>query len=201
MVYQGSKDKLAKYIVPIIHKYISDYNIKNYYELFVGGANLIDKIECDNKYGYDYNEFVITLLQYAQKDNSLSIAPNECSFEHYKEVREYYNKRDYSAYSKEYISLIGYMASYGGRFYDGGYARGKRGDDSSNNTKYMNNLNNLRKQAPKLKDIIFKCQTYNSINPDGYENCLFYLDPPYKNTKNMLNRVLIMMNFIHFVAD
>ena len=40
MVYLGSKNKLAKYIVPIIQKYIDDTNCKDYFEPFVGGAKL-----------------------------------------------------------------------------------------------------------------------------------------------------------------
>lgn len=43
MVYQGSKDRIAKFIVPIIQNYINAYHIKNYYEPFVGGANVIDR--------------------------------------------------------------------------------------------------------------------------------------------------------------
>ena len=37
MIYQGSKSKLAKDIVPIIQKYIDNNNIKKYCEPFVGG--------------------------------------------------------------------------------------------------------------------------------------------------------------------
>ena len=66
MVYQGSKNKLAKFLVPIIQKYIDDNDIKTYIEPMVGGANLIDKIKCDNKIGADINEELIALLKYAQ---------------------------------------------------------------------------------------------------------------------------------------
>lgn len=40
MVYQGSKNKLAKYLIPIIHKYIQENDIDTYIELFVGGQTL-----------------------------------------------------------------------------------------------------------------------------------------------------------------
>ena len=36
---------MAKFLVPIIQKYIDDNNIKTYIEPMCGGANLIDKIE------------------------------------------------------------------------------------------------------------------------------------------------------------
>lgn len=34
--YVGSKNRISKYIVPIIQKYIDDNNIKAYYEPFAG---------------------------------------------------------------------------------------------------------------------------------------------------------------------
>jgi hypothetical protein len=42
--------------VPIIQKYIDDNHIEYYYENFVGGANVIDKMKCKNKYGSDNQE-------------------------------------------------------------------------------------------------------------------------------------------------
>lgn len=44
MVYQGSKNRISKYLLPIIHKYIEENNINTYVELFCGGCNLIDKV-------------------------------------------------------------------------------------------------------------------------------------------------------------
>ena len=46
MVYQGSKNKLAKHLIPIIQKYIEENNIDTYIELMCGGCNLIDKVSC-----------------------------------------------------------------------------------------------------------------------------------------------------------
>ena len=67
MVYMGSKAKYAKYIVPIIQKTIDDNNVDTYIECFVGGANIIDKIKCENRIGYDRSDTLIALLQAAQK--------------------------------------------------------------------------------------------------------------------------------------
>ena len=72
MVYLGSKNKLAKYIVPIIQKYIDDTNCKDYFEPFVGGANIIDKIKCENKYGNDINKYLIEI-----KPTKYMILPKE----------------------------------------------------------------------------------------------------------------------------
>ncbi|WP_369681332.1 DNA adenine methylase [Leyella stercorea] len=94
MVYQGSKNRLAKYIVPILQNYIDENKIKTYIEPFVG-CNVIDKIRCKSRIGSDSNEDLIALLKYVQRDNSLSIAPQECSFEHYAEVRADKNNLKY----------------------------------------------------------------------------------------------------------
>ena len=51
--YVGSKNKISKEIAPIIQKCIDDNNIKTYFEPFVGGANMIDKIKCDKRIGND----------------------------------------------------------------------------------------------------------------------------------------------------
>ena len=51
MKYQGSKSRIAKYIVPIIQKCIDDNEIIKYIEPFVGGANVIDKIACVTRGG------------------------------------------------------------------------------------------------------------------------------------------------------
>ena len=44
----GSKNRLSKQIVPIIQNYI-DKGYNGYLEPFVGGANIIDKIEAEEK--------------------------------------------------------------------------------------------------------------------------------------------------------
>ena len=192
MVYQGSKNKLAKFLVPIIQKYIDDNNIKTYIEPMVGGCNLIDKIKCDRKIGADINEELITLLKYVQTDNAISIAPETCTFEHYAAVRED-RKLEAHKYSTEYIALIGYMASYGGRYFDGGYGRDSKGGRSI----YNERLNNFRKQAPLLNDIEFLCCNYNDFA--NYENCLFYFDPPYFGTKQYSRQSIDYNSFYDFL--
>lgn len=63
MVFMGSKSKYSKYIVPILQNAIDTYNVTDYIEFFVGGANIIDKIKCENRYGYDRSDTLIALLQ------------------------------------------------------------------------------------------------------------------------------------------
>lgn len=189
MVYQGSKNKLAKYIIPILLDYINENNIKTYIEPFVGGCNIIDKIKCQTRIGSDSNKDLIALLKYVQKDNSLSIAPQECSFEHYIEVRADKNNLKYT---KEYRALIGYCASYGGRYFDGGY--GRSGDGNI----YSERVVNLKQQAPTLSGIDLSCKDYKDYLDKGINNALFYLDPPYKGTKQYNRQELNYEEFYDF---
>ena len=71
MKYMGSKSRIPKELVPIIQSYIDKNNIENYIEPFVGGANIIDKIKCKNKYGSDINKYLISLLVHVQENKEL----------------------------------------------------------------------------------------------------------------------------------
>lgn len=194
MVYQGSKNRVSKYLVPIIQRCIDDNNIKIYIEPFVGGANIIDKISCEQKIGSDYNEDLIALLKYMQCDNNLRIAPSECTFEHYADVR---SNRNTGKYEQEYVALIGYCASYGGRYWDGGYGRDSKGGRSI----YTERISNLKKQASNLKDIQFSCKDYKDYLDMDIKNALFYLDPPYKGTKQYSKQNINYDEFYNFCRE
>ena len=84
---------------------------------------------------------------------------------------------NHEIYSQEYRALIGYTASYGGRYFDGGYGR------SQGRSTYNECLRNLLRQAPALKGIEFGRKDYAEIDTSIYKDCLFYLDPPYRGTK------------------
>jgi site-specific DNA-adenine methylase len=191
MVYQGSKNRLAKFLVPIIQKYIDDNHIKTYIEPMCGSCSIIEKIQCDNRIAADVNDELITLLQYAKSDTNLSIAPEDCSFEHYADVREN-RKLGTNKYSKEYTALIGYCASYGGRYFDGGYAR-----DNNGRNMYKERIINLKEDCELLQDINIRCNDYKDFA--DYKNCLFYFDPPYKNTKQYSKQSIDYDSFYDFL--
>lgn len=67
MIFQGSKAKYAESIVPKLQRIIDENDIKCYIEPFVGGANVIDKIHCEVKIGYDKNAPLIALHQRRRK--------------------------------------------------------------------------------------------------------------------------------------
>lgn len=111
---------------------------------------------------------------------------------HYADVREN-RKKGTNKYSKEYIALIGYCASYGGRYFDGGYGRDKTGKRNI----YAERLKNLKEDSTQLKDIDIKCCDFKDFT--GYKNCLFYFDPPYKGTKQYSKQFIDYNSFYDFL--
>ena len=184
MKYMGSKARIAKYIVPIIQQYIDENNITTYIEPFVGGANVIDKIKCMQKIGSDKNQYLIALLKRVRDEKPLyESIPKEL----YDKARTAFNNGNTSEFEDWQIGNIGFLASYNGRWFDGGYA--KSGYEKTKNGQrfrdyYSEAKNNLLTQAPNLKGIQFNCQDYTESNPKGV---LLYCDPPYQGTKQYAN--------------
>lgn len=65
--YMGSKSRIAKYIVPIIQRYIDENNIECYIEPFCGGLNVIDKVKCEYKIASDIHRYLIALFKNIDK--------------------------------------------------------------------------------------------------------------------------------------
>ena len=175
MVYMGSKAKYAQYIVPILQKVINENNVTTYIECFVGGANIIDKIKCENRYGYDRSDTLIALLSLAAEDFDKVLKDGN---------RELWDKG--KGYVKDGVmpedmtlAEIGAMEFFAS-FSNGGFPRGYAKNTSTRNY-FQEAYRNMEKQAPNLKGIIFKSQNYWELEP--IKGAVIYLDPPYQNTK------------------
>jgi DNA adenine methylase len=167
MVYQGSKTKYAKDIIPILQKYINDNNITTFVDGMCGGCNIIDKINCENKIALDLNPYLIDLY-------------NEAVY-HDLKFPETITREDWDSCKNRpqdnprwKVALVAFFASYSARGFAGGYAL--NGDRDF----YKERLNNFKNQIPNLNDIHFECKDIFDLN---ITNALIYLDPPYKNTK------------------
>lgn len=179
MKYMGSKSRIAKDIVPIIQELINEHKIKTYIEPFCGGCNIIDKVTSNIKVASDNNRYLIAMLQNLDKIHEL---PDFISKEHYADVRTCFNSGD-NKYPKWYIGAVGFLASYNGRFFDGGYAGLVKTGAGTVRNYYDEARRNLTEQIPYLSNIEFKCSDYTAYNPEDFTDCLFYCDPPYKDTK------------------
>ena len=166
----GSKNRIAKHILPIILK---DRKEGQWYvEPFVGGANIIDKVD-GNRMGADNNDDVVNLLV-GLSDGWLP--------------KETYTKEDYlNAKSNGdlyfcpaeigYISInCSYSGKYWGRF--AGKSETAKGLRDYTNEAYKNVI----KQAPNLKSIRFEFCDYQEFGDRVPANSIIYCDPPYKDT-------------------
>ena len=183
----GSKSRIAKYIVPIIQDYIDKNNIDTYIEPCVGGANVIDKIHCKTKIGSDKNKYLIALLRRVQLEESLI---EEVPKELYNRARIAFNNGDTSEFQDWEIGNIGFLASYNGRWFDGGYA--KTGYEKIKNGYRLRNYyqeakNNILAQAPNIKNVEFRACDYRVY--DNVSDCVIYVDPPYQGAKQYVNAI------------
>lgn len=176
MTFMGSKAKYADSICPILQQIIREKNIDTYIECFVGGANVIDKIQCANKFGYDRSDTLIALLKQAQTDwdGVLKEGSRELWDKGKAYVKDGVMPEDMSLAD---IGAIEFFAS----FSNGGFPRGYAKNTSTRNY-FQEAYRNMEKQAPSLKGITFNCQNYWELEP--VKGALIYLDPPYANTKH-----------------
>lgn len=166
LIYLGSKNRISKYIAPIIQSYV-DQGCDGYLEPFVGGANMIDKIICDTKIGSDIDKYVIAVLQGLQNGKE---PPKEVSRELYNNVK--YNKERYSDFL---VGYIGYELSFGAKWF-GGYV--KRDDKKFRGDIYS--YTHCMKQAPLLKGLELKCCSFEEYV--DLKNYVIYCDIPYCGT-------------------
>ena len=112
MKYMGSKNRIAKYVLPII---LEDRKENQYYvEPFVGGANMIDKVS-GLRIGNDVNKYLIAMWKGLQEDLE---RPHTIDKNLYSLARTAFNNNDNSIFSDFMIGWIGWMGSYNGRFFD-----------------------------------------------------------------------------------
>lgn len=170
MKYVGSKARLSKDIAPIINNLIKENNIKLYVEPFVGGANMIDKINCKSRIGYDNNKYLIALWKALQNGYE---PPETMTKEEYINVK---NKKD--EFPAEYVAIVGLCATYNAGWFRrwGGSAITKSGKVRNY---YDEAVRNIKNQIHKIQDISFVCDTYENLK---CSNALIYCDPPYQSS-------------------
>ncbi len=197
MVYMGSKAKYADKIVSILQKIINNNHLITYIEPFVGGANIIDKISCENKFGFDKN---ITLIALHKKmiENCNEI-PENGSSDWWYSAKEIYRNGCGNPDKMTDMELwrIGAIAFYGS-FSNGGFSRGYAKPTNSRNyynEAYRNHM--LQGERPLYKDISFQwINDYSLINCG--KNNLIYCDPPYEHTKPYGYKFEIEFNYNNY---
>jgi DNA adenine methylase len=164
MKYMGSKNRIAKEILPIMLKNRKDNQY--WVEPFVGGANMIDKVT-GNRIGSDINKYLIACLDSIAKG---WIPDSKWSESLYNDIK---NNKD--EYSLAMVGYAGFALSYGGKWF-GGWCR-----DSAGKRNYVLEAHkNAVKQQPFLTGIQFISSSYDEL--DIPANSIIYCDPPYAST-------------------
>lgn len=171
MKYMGSKAKYAKYILPLILK---DRKEGQWYvEPFVGGANIIDKVD-GNRIGSDINYYLIEMFKAVQAGWE---PPTNIDEQEYNHIRNNQDKIE-----PQLVAFVGIGCSYSGKWF-GGFARGNNNKDEPRNY-CLESKNSLLKQ--NLNEIIFKhCNYFDLEIP---YNSIIYADKPYENTTQYKNK-------------
>lgn len=171
MKYQGNKQRYVKHILPIM---LAERKPKQaWVEPFCGSCSVLQNVK-GWRIANDKNKYLIAMWNALCKHDAKYPLHIERDF--YKDVRNSYNRKD-GRYSDGVIGWVGFMGSFNGRFFDGGYS----GHDVKGRDYIGENIRNTMAQVPYLKGVKFTSHEYYDV--DYPTNSLIYCDPPYKNTK------------------
>lgn len=190
MKYRGSKERVAKELVPIIQKYIDDNDIHYYMEPFCGGCSLIEKIKCDRKFAYDKDKYLINLLVYVKNGGVL---PDAIPKELYDKARKAWYSKDTSGFKDWEIGCIEFLSSFGGGDFTFGYAKDhweKTAKGEKLRQPYQEAKRNILKQAERkgFQEIMFGISDYKDLKMEDLDcRHVIVCDPPYNNTKKYAN--------------
>lgn len=164
MKYMGSKNKIAKHLLPFILERLKPEQF--YVEPFVGGANMMDKIDHPFRIGADLNYHLIEMWRALQKGWSPPENVSEAEYQYLKAAQDIEDPA--------LVAFVGLLCSFSCKWF-GSYAKNKRGDNYA-----RQGANPLKKQIPFLQDVDFRCCSYQdlALPPES----LIYCDPPYRGT-------------------
>lgn len=177
MKYLGSKNRIAGEILDIMLK--GRRQNQYFVEPFCGGCNITDKVQ-GLRIAADNNRFLIQMWKLLMLEQSnIFPFPMNITKDLYSHVREIY----YTSKNKEpqifdgVVGWVGFMASYNGRFFDGGYS----GHDVGGRDYIAENIVNITKQLPKLEGVKFVHSDFEFLEIPP--NSIIYCDIPYPDTK------------------
>lgn len=151
---------------------LENRNGRAWVEPFVGGANMIDKVD-GKRIGADFNEYLIKALEFIRdRANELPDIITEFDYERMKQDKVVNGITGFTAFAM----------SFGGKFF-GGYRRdvaGTKGCIENMKTQTRRSRQNAIKQSEKLQGVEFIHSSYQDLEIPA--NSLIYCDPPYEGT-------------------
>ena len=161
MKFMGSKNRIAKHILPIILKDRTEGQW--YVEPMCGGCNIIDKVT-GNRLANDVHFELIEMFRALQNG---WVPPTSVTEQEYTIIK----KGDNHALR----GYVGFNMSYAGKWW-GGYRR----DNIGIRDYAGESFRNIEKQTPLLTGVDFKNASYELLKIPL--NSIIYVDPPYRGT-------------------
>lgn len=171
MNYPGSKNRLSKYIAPILMRYREK---RTYVEPFVGICGMMQAVKGGVRLASDDNESLIKMWQGLQNG---TFNPPVCV------TRDIYQKLKAERESSALKGYVGIAFSHMGQFFGAYHAVSTRKNDFRPETRPQNYQHLL----PCIADVEFHAGPYEIWSE--VKDCLIYCDPPYAGTaKNCYHR-------------
>lgn len=178
MKYMGSKRRIVSEILPIM---LQDMNKDTcFVDMFCGGCHVIEKVSnFYRRIANDKNNYLISMWSFLV--NTKLEFPETITKEKYSLYRTIFNKRGFgnnkTTSDDAMIGWIGFMGSFNGRFFDGGYS----GHSVGKRDYISEQIRNTKTQIENLKGVEWNVGDYSELNIPP--KSLIYCDIPYKNTK------------------
>ena len=170
MVYMGSKNRIAKELLPIITRYLT--KDRWYVEPFCGGCNMIDKVKHDKRIANDCNKYLIALFKALQDGIEF---PTYISKEEYDSVKQ--NKDNYPDW---YVGFVGFVCSFRGKFFNGWISNSCSTREGNTRNYQLERIRNMIKSKHELNGVDFYCGSYSELHIPC--DSVIYCDPPYQDT-------------------
>lgn len=170
----GSKARHAKELLPIILK---DHKPDMWYvEPFVGGANMISKVDttvAPKRIGFDSNEYLIAFFKALQQGYT---PPLNIDLDFYNDVNT--NKEKYDMAT---VACVGFCFTYAAKWF-GGFIGNSKDVVCVGRDRLGESYRAVEKARKEVSGINFQ---YKSVFNLSFENsglCTIYCDPPYAGT-------------------
>lgn len=187
MLYAGSSHILNAQIIPILNNFIEKEKITTFYDLFCGGANIADSINCENIIAVDISPTLIALHKTAQTDfNKIPSSINRdlwaAARADYKQILQHFSyirQNDYSKFTKMPLYEIGAYEWYGS-FAHAGFYKGYANTTQRDCFSEARESHKIQASAATYKKIKFECNNYLFVKI--LPNSLVFCDIPQQDS-------------------
>ena len=182
MKYMGNKRRIVNDILPIM----LEHNTNNIFvDLFCGSCSVIQNVPTAYKrIANDKNKYLIEMFKSLVNGKEYPKHIDKETYSHYRDIYNQERKEIIQLTDEQYaeIGWYGWMGSFNGRFFSGGYSGHNVIQKNGKSRDYITEqINNTLSQIPYFKGIEFYSKDYQEVEIP--EDSIVYCDIPYRDTK------------------